>query len=143
MVTTNRFFIITAALFFISFTLFSQKKTMKIKIDGMHCAAGCAMYIQNELTNMDGVVEANINFTESVGEIILKKRTKEEEVLSFVNDLKGGAYQASILKDEVKSCSKGKSCCKKTGNKVENCDKKSSGCCSSSSSKKECSKNKK
>ena len=77
---------------------------------------------------------------ESVGEIIFKKRIKEQEVLAFVNDLKGGAYQASMLKEEVKSCSKGKSCCKKTGKKVNDCDKKSSGCCSGSSAKKECSK---
>jgi copper chaperone CopZ len=143
MITRKSFFIVASLLFFISFISFSQKHTMKIKIDGMHCAAGCAMYIQNELNNMEGVVEANINFNESVGDIILKKRTKETEVLAFVNDLKGGAYQASILKAEIKSCSKGKSCCQKTGKKIADCDKKSSGCCTGSSGKKECSKKKK
>ena len=144
MITINRFFIITAALFFISFTSFAQKNTVNIKIDGMKCEAGCAMYIQNELENLKGVVEAKIDFKTSEGEIILKKRTSDTDVISFINKLKGGAYKASII-DEVtnqinlnqgtKSCSKGKSCCQKTGKNVNTCDNKSKGCCASTTKK--------
>ena len=94
---------------------------------------------------MKGVVEASIDFNKAEGEIILKKRTSEAIIISQINNLKGGAYKASIinnvtnqniLKSGNKSCSKGKSCCQKTGKKVASCDNKSKGCCSGGSSKK-------
>jgi len=150
MITRNSFFIITSALFFISFTLFSQKNTVNIQIEGMKCEAGCAMYIQNELENMKGVVEASIDFKQSEGTIILKKRSSETDVVSFINKLKGGAYKASIIDNTTnqinlnrgsKSCSKGKSCCQKTGQKVTTCDNKSKGCCAGGVKKKIVKKN--
>ena len=118
---------------------FSQDNEVTIKIDGMHCAAGCAMYIQDQLNKMDGIVEASIDFNESIGLVKFNDKTKQKKIINFVNELKGGAYNASIFKK--KDCSKGKSCCKVTGKKNAACDKKSSGCCSSS--KRECSKSKK
>ena len=130
---------ITALLFMISFVVFSQNNTMKIKIDGMKCQAGCAMFIESELNKMRGVVEASIDFSDSTGEVVMKKRTSESSVLSRINKLKGGSYQATIindatnqlmLKQDTKTCSKGKSCCQMTGKKVASCDNKSKGCCS-------------
>ncbi len=145
MTTRIGFLTISTVLFFLfTFNIFSQKNTINIKINGMMCQAGCAMYIQNELENMKGVVEASIDFNESVGEITLKKKTSESEVVSFINTLKNGAYKASIidnttnqinLNQEKKSCSKGKSCCQKTGKKVATCDNKSKGCCSGGAKK--------
>ena len=140
-------FLSTALILFISFTasVFSQKNTVNVKIDGMMCQAGCAMFIESELEKMKGVVEASIDFNKAEGEIILKKRTSESNIISQINNLKGGAYKASvinnvtnqnILKSGNKSCSKGKSCCQKTGKKVASCDNKTKGCCSGGSSKK-------
>ena len=135
---------ITALLFMISFIVFSQNNTMKIKIDGMKCQAGCAMFIESELNKMRGVVEASIDFSDSTGEVVMKKRTSESSVLSRINKLKGGSYQATIinnvtnqlmLKQGSKTCSKGKSCCQKTGIKVASCDNKSKGCCSGATKK--------
>ena len=99
MITRNSFFIITSTLFFLSFIVFSQKNTVNIKIEGMKCEAGCAMYIENELEKMKGVVEASIDFKQSEGEVILKKRTSDTDILSFINKLKGGVYKASIIDD--------------------------------------------
>lgn len=122
----------------------AKKNTVNIKIDGMKCEAGCAMYIQNELENMKGVAQASIDFTKSEGEITLKKRTSDSDIVLFINELKGGAYKASIIDNatnqinldpDLKSCSKGKSCCQKTGQKVATCDNKSKGCCASASKK--------
>ena len=59
----------------ISFVVFSQNNTMKIKIDGMKCQAGCAMFIESELNKMRGVVEA-IDFSDSTGEIVMKKNLR-------------------------------------------------------------------
>ena len=135
---------ITALLFMISFVVFSQNNTMKIKIDGMKCQAGCAMFIESELNKMRGVVEASIDFSDSTGEVVMKKRTSESSVLSRINKLKGGSYQATIinnvtnqlmLKQGSKTCSKGKSCRQKTGIKVASCDNKSKGCCSGATKK--------
>ena len=135
---------ITALLFMISFVVLSQNNTMKIKIDGMMCQAGCAMFIESELNKMRGVVEASIDFSDSTGEVVMKKRTSESSVLSRINKLKGGSYQASIINDATnqlmlnqgsKTCSKGKSCCQKTGKKVASCDNKSKGCCSGATKK--------
>ncbi len=144
MIIRKVLFIVLSLAFFTSSTVFSQKKTMKIKIDGMKCQAGCAMYIENELNNMKGVVEASINFTESVGEIRLKNRTSEVDVVGFINKLKGGSYKASLINDLTnqinlnqgeKFCSKGKSCCQKTGKKVVACANKSKGCCAGATKK--------
>ena len=135
---------ITALLFMISFVAFSQNNTMKIKIDGMKCQAGCAMFIESELNKMRGVVEASIDFSDSTGEVVMKKRTSESSVLSRINKLKGGSYQATIINDVTnqlmlnqgsKTCSKGKSCCQMTGKKVASCDNKSKGCCSGATKK--------
>ena len=135
---------ITALLFMISFVVFSQNNTMKIKIDGMKCQAGCAMFIESELNKMRGVVEASIDFSDSTGEVVMKKRTSESSVLSRINKLKGGSYQATIINDATNqlmfkqgsmTCSKGKSCCQKTGKKVASCDNKSKGCCSGATKK--------
>ena len=135
---------ITTLMFMITFTLFAQNNTMKIKIDGMKCKAGCAMFIESELNKMRGVVEASIDFSDSTGEVVMKKRTSESSVLSRINKLKGGSYQASIINDATnqlmlnqgsKTCSKGKSCCQKTGKKVASCDNKSKGCCSGATKK--------
>jgi len=145
MKTRVGFLTISTVLFFLfTFSSVSQKNIINIKIDGMMCQAGCAMYIQNELENMKGVVDASIDFNESVGEITLKKKTSETEIVSFINNLKDGAYKASIidnttnqinLNQGTKSCSKGKSCCQKTGKKVVACDNKSKGCCSGGAKK--------
>jgi len=148
MTTRFGFFKLSIVLFLIFvFSSFSQKNTINVKIDGMMCQAGCAMYIENELEGMKGVVEASIDFNKSVGEITLKKRksSSEKAVVEFINDLKGGAYKASIIDNATnqiklnkgaKSCSKGSSCCQKTGKKVVTCDNKSKGCCSGGKTKK-------
>ena len=68
-------FLSTALILFITFTasVFSQKNTVNVKIDGMMCQAGCAMFIESELKKIKGVVEASIDFNKAEGEIILKK----------------------------------------------------------------------
>ena len=135
----NLFSIALVLFFTFSFSIVSQKNTVNIKIDGMMCQKGCAMYIESELEKMKGVVEASIDFNQSEGEIVLRKRTSKTDVVSFINNLKGGSYKAFLIDNTTnqinlnqgsKVCSKGKSCCQKTGQKVVACDNKSKGCCS-------------
>ena len=126
---------------------FSQNKNagdiISVKIEGMHCASGCAMSIQKKLNNTDGILDANVDFSSSIALIEYDTSTDKNDIINLINEMKGGAYEASLISNDLskKSCSKGKKCCKVTGKTNANCDQKSSGCCSSS--KKECSSKKK
>ena len=146
--TKFKFFIILSFLVLFSTISFAQNTVesnlMSVKIEGMHCANGCAMSIQKKLNNTDGILEANVDFTSSVAMIEYNSSTDQTAILSLINEMKGGAYEASLVtseKSEKKACSKGKKCCKVNGKVNSDCDQKSSGCCSGS--KKECSSKKK
>jgi hypothetical protein len=57
--------------------------------------------------------------------------TKKEAKVE--NTVKSSPEKSKCSSD--KKCSKGDSCCKKTGKTVANCDKKKEGCCKSGSGK--------
>ena len=75
-------FLSTALILFITFTasVFSQKNTINVKIDGMMCQV---YYVyRKRIEKMKGVVEASIDFNKAEGEITLKKRTSESNIIS-------------------------------------------------------------
>lgn len=43
-------------------------KKIKLKIDGMHCSS-CAMSIDMDLEDLDGVMEAKTNYAKQISEI--------------------------------------------------------------------------
>ena len=122
----------------------SSSDVMAVKVEGMHCAGGCAMALQKVLNNTDGVVAANVDFSSSMAMIEYDSTIDQEDIMSVLQKHRGGAYEITLVSGSnqaSKSCSKGKQCCKVNGKVNANCDQKSSGCCSSAS--KECASNKK
>lgn len=119
----------------------STSKYVNVKIEGMHCAGGCAKSIENKLNATEGLV-AMVNFGSQMALVEYDTNLfSEQEIISIINNHQGGKFSASLLSDNSShSCSKGKQCCQKTGKLNASCDNKSKGCCSSAS--KQCNKKK-
>ena len=117
----------------------STSKYVNVKIEGMHCAGGCAKSIERQLNNTDGVT-AMVSFANSQALIEYDTQTySDESILDIINNYQDGKFTASLLNDSAhKGCSKGSKCCQKTGKLNPTCDNKSKGCCAGS--KKECKK---
>lgn len=119
----------------------SGSKYLNVKIEGMHCAGGCAKYIENKLNNTEGIV-AMVNFTNS--RALIEYDTKlfsDQSIVEIINNYQNGKFTASLFNNSPTTCSKGAKCCQKTGKLNPNCDNKTKGCCAGSSQN--CSKNKK
>ena len=133
---------ITIFLCFMFSTTFAQKNLVvenqssgfkEFKIDGMHCAGGCARYIQTELNRHPDIV-ALVDFANS--KAIVEYNTNEltdEDIIAMINGYHGGEkFSASVFTaSNHKGCSKGANCCLKTGKINPKCDNKSKGCCAS------------
>ena len=120
---------------------FAQENiSMNIKIDGMHCAGGCAKYIEASLNQNEGV-EAVVDFNNSMASIEYDTQLfSGNQILDMINGYRDGKFTASFIKtnsnDNVKQCSKGKNCCQKTGKLNPTCDNKNKGCCAGAKKKK-------
>jgi len=117
----------------------STSKYVNVKIEGMHCAGGCAKSIERQLNNTDGVT-AMVSFANSQALIEYDTKTfSDESILDIINNYQDGKFTASLLNDTAhKGCSKGAKCCQKTGKLNPTCDNKNKGCCAGS--KTECKK---
>lgn len=113
----------------ISFSFAQNNTLVNIKIDGMHCAGGCAKMIENSLNQNDGI-SAAVDFQNASATIIYDSESfSEVRIVEMINGY--GRGTASLVGTKSKECSKGKECCKKTGKTNASCDNKSQGCCSS------------
>jgi copper chaperone CopZ len=105
---------------------------MNIKIDGMHCAMGCAKSIESKLNNIYGI-SALVDFSKSSATIEYDSSLlSEAQIIDVVNTMQDGKFAATSA--PLKACSKGKKCCQKTGKVLASCDNKSKGCCASNKS---------
>lgn len=60
--------------------------TMKVafKISGMHCTS-CAMHIDGELEDTEGVKESNTNYAKAITEVTFdKEKLTHEEIISII-----------------------------------------------------------
>jgi len=133
---------ITIILCFIFSCTFAQTKVAEenqssgfkeFKIDGMHCAGGCARYIQTELNRHPDIV-ALVDFANS--KAIIEYNTNDltdGDIINMINSYHGGQkFTASVMSlSNSKTCSKGANCCQKTGKINPSCDNKAKGCCAS------------
>ena len=116
----------------ISFAFSQDNTLLNIKIEGMHCAGGCAKMIEHSLNQNDGI-SASVDFQNSAATIIYDSESYSEvKILQMINGYRDGKFTASLPGTKSKECSKGKACCQKTGKVNASCDNKSQGCCSSS-----------
>ena len=118
--------------FTISVAFAQDNKYVNLNIEGLHCAAGCARYVQTELNKNDGVV-ALVNFQNKQAIVEYdSEQYSDKDIISMINSYQGGKkYTASLVNSQSQSCSKGAQCCKKTGKPNASCDNSAKGCCSS------------
>lgn len=67
---------------------------IKLKINGMHCTA-CAMNIDFDLEDLEGVKAANTNYAKQLTEVEFDESKIEQEVL--VATVKKTGYLAEII----------------------------------------------
>ncbi len=70
-------------------------KKIKLKIEGMHCTS-CAMNIDGELEDAEGVKESNTNYAKSETEVIFEKNIISETVIIEIIEKVG--YKAKKIK---------------------------------------------
>lgn len=59
-------------------------QTANFSIEGMTCAVGCAKTIQEELTDLDGVQTATVDFDKKVATVTFDKTAQTPETLTKV-----------------------------------------------------------
>ena len=120
---------------FVSFSFAQNNTLLNVKIEGMHCAGGCAKMIENSLNQNEGI-SAAVDFQNSSATVIYNAESlSAQDVLTMINGYRNGKFSASLnspssSNNNLNKCSKGKNCCQKTGAINANCDNKAQGCCS-------------
>lgn len=75
-------------------------QTASFKIEGMTCAVGCAKTIQEELTDLDGVQTAKVDFDNKLATVTFDKTVQTPETLTKVVQATGDGktYKVSDMK---------------------------------------------
>jgi mercuric ion binding protein len=75
-------------------------QTASFKIEGMTCAVGCAKTIQEELTALDGVQTAKVDFDKKLATVTFDKTIQNPESLTKVVQATGDGktYKVSDMK---------------------------------------------
>lgn len=69
-------------------------KTIKLKIDGMHCSS-CAMMIDGDLEDVGGVKKASTKFAKSETEVEFDEG--EVDIQKILETVKSSGYTAKVL----------------------------------------------
>ena len=69
-------------------------KKIKFDIEGMHCSS-CAMSIDMDLEDLDGVIEAKTNYAKQVCEVEFDEEIVDME--KIINSIKKTGYEARIV----------------------------------------------
>jgi copper chaperone CopZ len=75
-------------------------QTASFEIEGMTCAMGCAKTIEKELTNLDGVEKATVDFEKKTATVTFDKTIQNPESLTKVVQATGDGktYKVSNFK---------------------------------------------
>lgn len=75
-------------------------QTASFEIEGMTCAMGCAKTIEKELTNLDGVQKATVDFDKKTATVVFDKTVQNQENLTKVVQATGDGktYKVSNIK---------------------------------------------
>ena len=75
-------------------------QTVSFKVEGMTCAIGCAKTIQEELTGLDGVQKAAVDFDKKLAIVTFDKTVQNPESLTKVVQATcdGKTYKVSNMK---------------------------------------------
>jgi mercuric ion binding protein len=72
-------------------------QTASFKIEGMTCAIGCAATIQEELTVLDGVQTAKVDFDKKLATVTFDKTVQTPESLTKVVQATGDGKTYTVL----------------------------------------------
>lgn len=67
--------------------------TIALKIEGMHCSS-CAMNIDFDLEDLDGVISAKTNYAKQVSQVDFDENKVSPEVL--IDQVKKTGYKANV-----------------------------------------------
>ncbi|GIQ59381.1 hypothetical protein Flavo103_25170 [Flavobacterium collinsii] len=76
-------------------------QTSNFKIEGMTCAMGCAKTIEKELSNLDGVEKATVNFEKKTATVVFDKTVQNQENLTKTVQATGDGKTYKVL--DIKS----------------------------------------
>ncbi|KAF2507956.1 heavy-metal-associated domain-containing protein [Flavobacterium zhairuonense] len=72
-------------------------QTASFEIEGMTCAMGCAKTIEKELSNLDGVEKAAVDFDKKTATITFDKTIQNQESLTRVVQATGDGKTYKVL----------------------------------------------
>lgn len=73
-------------------------QTASFTIEGMTCAMGCAKTIEKELSGLDGVQKATVNFDKKLGTVIYDRTMQTPENLTKVVQATGDGATYKVVK---------------------------------------------
>ncbi|BFM43450.1 hypothetical protein CFS9_20910 [Flavobacterium sp. CFS9] len=76
-------------------------QTSSFKIEGMTCAMGCAKTIEKELSNLDGVEKATVDFEKKTATVVFDKTVQNQENITKTVQATGDGKTYKVL--DVKS----------------------------------------
>lgn len=76
-------------------------QTSSFKIEGMTCAMGCAKTIEKELSNLDGVEKATVDFEKKTATVVFDKTVQNQENLTKTVQATGDGKTYKVL--DIKS----------------------------------------
>lgn len=78
--------------------LAENKVEVKMEVEGMTCAMGCAKYIEEKVGDLDGVVASSVNFEEKIATFEFDKTTtSSEKIQEFISNIHDGQYKAKPI----------------------------------------------
>ncbi len=130
----------------------TQKEEVAAKIEeanftisGMTCEVGCAKVIASKLSKKEGIIDAEIVFSEKSANIKFDaNKTNKKDIIAFIDGIADGTTYKASESSKKASCEKGdkKSCCKKEEGKdtatKECCDRKDKKMACTEDCKNEC-----
>ena len=76
-------------------------QTSSFKIEGMTCAMGCAKTIEKELSHLDGVEKATVDFEKKTATVVFDKTVQNQENLTKTVQATGDGKTYKVL--DIKS----------------------------------------
>lgn len=87
--------------------LAENKSAVKMEIDGMVCAMGCAKYIEDKVADLDGILSSKVDFEAGIADFEFDQSAMTaEEIQTFISEIHDGQYKATLVteqKEEVKT----------------------------------------
>jgi len=82
--------------------LAENKSEVKMEVEGMTCAMGCAKFIEDKVGGMDGIVTSTVNFENKIATFEFDKSTTTPKAIQeFINNIQEGQYKAKTLSSDA------------------------------------------